>query len=150
MTTSNLTVRIGNTGSTGLTGRSAGHETHEVQEGLLGVLLLVLLVGQALLQELVDDEVDDRLTDAPPGGSQTLPEAGQPALGVDSPDHHGEVTVGSVQLESSLDQPDGVGGTGTDEACRMIRVDYQARTKEKRDKRQPIDYMCSIRKNKQR
>ena len=123
MTTSNLTVRIGNTGSTGLTGRSAGHETHEVQEGLLGVLLLVLLVGQAFLQELVDDEVDDRLTDSPPGGRQTLPEAGQASLGVDSPDDHGKVAVGSVQLQSGLDQPDGVCSTGTDEACSRVTVD---------------------------
>ena len=84
--------------------------------------LLVLLVGQAFLQELLDDEVDDRLTDSPPGGRQTLPEAGQASLGVDSPDDHGKVAVGSVQLQSGLDQPDGVCSTGTDEACGRVTV----------------------------
>ena len=120
---SSITMRIGHTGSTGLAGGSTGHEAHKVQDGLLGVLLLVLLVGQAFLQELVDDEVDDGLTDSPPGRSQPLPEAGQASLGVNSPDNHGKVAVGSVQLESSLDQPDGVCSTGTDEACSIIEVD---------------------------
>ena len=117
MTTNCITMRVGHTGSTGLTGRSTGHETHKVQEGLLRVLLLVLLVSQTFLQELVDDEVYDGLTDPPPGRGQTFPEADQPALCVNSPDDHGKVAVGPIQLESSFDQPDGVGSTGTDEAC---------------------------------
>ena len=116
-------MRIGHTGSAGLAGRSTGHETHKVQEGLLGVFLLVLLVGKAFLQELVDDEVYDRLTDSPPGGRQTLPEAGQSSLRVDSPNDHGKVAVAAVQLQSGLDQPDGVCSTGTDETCRRIKVD---------------------------
>ena len=113
-------MRIGHTGSAGLAGGSTGHEAHKVQECLLGVLLLVLLVRQAFLQELVDDEVDDGLADAPPRGSQTLPEAEQAALCVDPPYDHGKVAVGTVQLEAGLDQPDGVCGTGTDEACSKV------------------------------
>ena len=115
-------MRIGNTGGAGLAGGATRHEAHEVQDRLLRVLLLVLMVRQAFLQELVDDEVYDCLTDPPPGGRQTLPEAEQSALCVNPPDDHGKVTVGPIKLESGLDQPDGVCGTGTDKACRVIKV----------------------------
>ena len=73
-------------------------------------------------KELINYKVYHGLTDSPPGSSQTLPEAEQSALGVNPPDDHGKVAVGPIKLEPGLDQPDGVCGTGTDKACRVIKV----------------------------
>ena len=114
----NCTVWICYAGGAGLASGPARHEPDEVHHGLLGSLLLVLLVRQALLEELVDDEVYDGLTDPPPRGGQTLPEAEEAALSVDPPDDHGKVAVGPVELQPGLDQPDGISGTGTNEAYR--------------------------------
>ena len=66
---------ISDTGSAGLGCGPADHEPGKVHHRLVAALLLLLVVSQALLQELVDDKVDDGLADAPPGGSQTLPES---------------------------------------------------------------------------
>ena len=82
-------MRIGDTGGTGLGGGPAHHEASKVHDGLVAALLLLLVVGEALLQELVDDKMDDGFADAPPGGGHPLPEPSdtlQPNGGVVKPE----------------------------------------------------------------
>ena len=107
-------MRIGDTGGAGLAGRSTRHEANKIQGRLVSVLLLVLLLGQTLLEELVDDKVYHGLTDPPPRGRQSLPEAEDPALRVNPPDHHRQTRVGPVELQPRLHKPDGIRGAGTD------------------------------------
>ena len=115
-------MRIGDAGGAGLAGGPARHEPEEIDHSLVGLLLLVLVLGQTLLEELVDDEVYHCLTDPPPRGSQTLPEAEDAALGVDPPHHHGQAAVRPVQLQPGLDQPDRVGGARAHEPCEENQV----------------------------
>ena len=119
-------MRVGDAGGAGLAGGPARHEPEEIDHSLVGLLLLVLVLGQALLEELVDDEVYHCLTDPPPRGSQTLPEAEDAALGVDPAHHHGQAAVRPVQLQSGLDQPDRVGGARAHEPCEHNRVKNSA------------------------
>ena len=91
---------IGHAGGAGLANGSTRHEPHEVECGPLlappPATVALLPLRQALLQVLVDDEVDHGLTDAPPGGGEALPEALHSALSMDSPYHGGQAGVAAV------------------------------------------------------
>ena len=98
-----------------LTGRPAHHEPDEVDRRSLfrspETPVQLLSLCQALFQVLVDDKVDHGLGDAPPGGSEALPEASDSALRINPSYHRGKGRLASIKLQPGLDQPNGVGGT---------------------------------------
>ena len=65
---------IGKHGSAGLRAGTTQHEPGKVVECLFSRVLVLVLVGRQLrLEVLVDDEVNDGLTDAPVGGGHPAP-----------------------------------------------------------------------------
>ena len=107
-------MRVGDAGGAGLAGGPARHEPEEIDHSLVGLLLLVLVLGQALLEELIDDEVYHCLTDPPPGRGYSFPEAKDPALGMNPPEDLRKSRLGPVKLQPRLYQPDWIRDTGTD------------------------------------
>jgi hypothetical protein len=131
-------VRVGDARRDGLRRSARQHKLHEVAGGsaFVGSLLSQLhlrisanlsqtslqvfhFTHQFLLQRLVDHEVNHRLRDTEVAGSDAFVEAAQTVLLVDSfdavADGHFRARV-VVELEARLDEPDGIGGGGRDEA----------------------------------
>ena len=97
-----LTVRIGDAGGACFAGCPTRHRPDKVEKCHVFVLLLVLVLGQTLLEKLVDDKVNHCLTNPPPGGCQSLPETEYTTLGAYPPYHHGKTRMGPVKLQPSL------------------------------------------------
>ena len=107
-------MRIRDNGGACFTGRPARHVTEEGEPGFVRFSVPVLVLLKLLLERLVDDPVYHCLTDPPPGSGYSLPEAKDPALGMNPPEDLRKSRLGPVKLQPRLYQPDWIRDTGTD------------------------------------